>query len=99
MLATVAALGLCVSTLTEVPVAAMSATAIVVVLVQILAQVPQLSVIHPWLFSTGWLSFGDLLRDPVAWGGVADGLLLQAAWVAVLLAAAGGRVTTKDVTS
>ncbi len=99
MLATVAALGLFISTLTEVPVAAMSATAIVVVLVQILAAVPQLSPIHPFLFSTGWLSFGDLLRDPIAWSGITEGLVLQAGWIVVLLAAAWARLTGKDVTS
>lgn len=99
MLATVAALGLFISTLTEVPVAAMSATAIAVVLVEILAAVPQLSAIHPFLFSTGWLSFGDLLRAPIAWEGIADGLVLEAGWVVVLLALAWARLTTKDVTS
>lgn len=99
MLATVAALGLFVSTLTEVPVAAMSATAIVVVLVQILGAVPQLSPIHPFLFSTGWLSFGELLRDPVGWSGITEGLVLQAGWIVVLLAAAWARLTGKDVTS
>lgn len=99
MLATVAALGLFVSTLTEVPVAAMSATAIVVVLTQILQAVPQLSAIHPWLFTRSWLDFGDLLRDPVVWDGIVRGLALQGGWVAVLLALAWARLTTKDVTS
>ncbi|MEJ5914260.1 ABC transporter permease [Pseudokineococcus sp. 1T1Z-3] len=99
MLTTVAALGLLVSTLTEVPVAAMSATAIVVVLVQIMGQVPQLSWLHPWLFTDGWLRFADLLRDPVLLTGARDGLLLQAGWVVVLVAAAWARLTSKDVTS
>lgn len=99
MLATVAALGLFVSTLTEVPVAAMSATAITVVLVQILGAVPQLSAIHPWLFSNDWLAFGNLLRDPVLLGPVYDGLLVQAGWIVVLLALAWARLTSKDVTS
>ncbi len=99
MLATVAALGLFVSTLTEVPVAAMSATAILVVVVEILTAVPQLSVIHPWLFFTEWLNFGDLLRSPVAWEGIVSGLWLQAGWIVVLLALAWARMTSKDVTS
>ncbi len=99
MLATVAALGLFVSTLTEVPVAAMSATAIAVVLVGIMAQVPQLSWLRPFLFTDGWLRFADLLRDPVAWSGMGQGLVLQGAWIAVLLAAAWARMTSKDVTS
>lgn len=99
MLATVAALGLFASTLTEVPVAAMSATAIAVVLVQIMGQVPQLDWLHPFLFSDGWLRFADLLRDPVVWGGMGQGLVLQGAWIVVLLAAAWARMTSKDVTS
>lgn len=99
MLATVAALGLFVSTLTEVPVAAMSATAIAVVLVQIMGAIPQLDWLHPFLFSDGWLRFADLLRDPVAWSGMGQGLVLQGAWIAVLLAAAWARMTSKDVTS
>ena len=66
MLAGVAAIGLFVSTLTEVPLAAMATTAIVVVTVEILDAVPQIAAIHPWLFTHWWLSFGDLLRDPVA---------------------------------
>lgn len=99
MLATVAALGLFVSTLTEVPVAAMSATAIAVVLVGIMGQIPQLSWLRPFLFTDGWLRFGDLLRDPVAWSGMGQGLVLQGAWIAVLLVAAWARMTSKDVTS
>jgi ABC-2 type transport system permease protein len=99
MLATVAALGVFISTLTEVPVAAMSATAITVVLVEILDAVPQLSPIHPWLFTHDWLAFGDLLRDPVLYGGVAHGLAVQAGWIAVLLALAWARLTSRDVTS
>ena len=99
MLTTVAALGLLISTFTEVPVAAMSATAITVVLVEILQAVPQLSAIHPWLFTTAWLDFGDLLRDPVALDGVVRGLGLQAGWIAVLLVLAWARLTSKDVTS
>lgn len=99
MLATVAALGLLVSTMTEVPVAAMSATAIAVVLVQIMGAIPQLDWLHPFLFSDGWLRFADLLRDPVAWSGMGQGLVLQGAWIAVLLVAAWARMTSKDVTS
>ncbi|SDQ36625.1 ABC transporter permease [Quadrisphaera sp. DSM 44207] len=99
MLATVAALGLFVSTLTEVPVAAMSATAITVVLAEILDAVPQLEPIHPWLFTHDWLAFGDLLRDPVRWDGVLHGLAVQGGWIAVLLALAWARLTSRDVTS
>jgi ABC-2 type transport system permease protein len=99
MLATVAALGLLVSTLTEVPIAAMASTAIAVVLVEVLDAVPQLAAIHPWLFTDPWLSFGDLLRDPVSYGGMGHGVLVQLGWDAVLLALAWARMTSRDVTS
>jgi ABC-2 type transport system permease protein len=99
MLTTVAAVGLFVSTLTEVPLAAMSATAITVVVVQILGAVPQLEPLHGWLFSNDWFAFGDLLRDPILWDGVVEGLGLQAAYVAVFGALAWARLTSKDVTS
>lgn len=99
MLTTVAALGLFVSTLTEVPLAAMSATAITVVVVEILDAVPQLSAIHDWLFTHDWLAFGELLRSPVSAGPLLAGLGVQAAYVAVLSALAWARLASKDVTS
>jgi len=99
MLAVVAALGLFVSTLTEVPLAAMATTAIVVVTVEILDAVPQIDSIHPWLFTDWWLSFGDLLRDPVALDQMTRGLLVTIAYVVVFSALAWARFTTRDVTS
>ena len=99
MLAAVAAIGLFVSTLTEVPLAAMATTAIVVVTVEILDAVPQIASIHPWLFTNWWLSFGDLLRDPVALDQMGRGLLVDAAYVVVFGTLAWARLTTKDVTS
>ncbi|HZI96793.1 MAG TPA: ABC transporter permease [Actinomycetales bacterium] len=99
MLTTVAALGLFVSTLTEVPLAAMSATAITVVVVEILDAVPQLSAVHDWLFTHDWLAFGELLRDPVSVGPLLHGLAVQAGYVAVFSALAWARMATKDVTS
>src|SRR3954468_24393788 len=98
-LAAVAAVGLLVSTLTEVPIAAMSATVVVVVVLEILDQVPQLDFLDPWLLPHDWLAFGDLLRAPIALGGVAHGLLVQGGYVAVFLALAWARMTSKDVTS
>jgi ABC-2 type transport system permease protein len=99
MLAAVAAIGLFVSTLTEVPLAAMATTAIVVVTVEILDAVPQIASIHPWLFTNWWLSFGDLLRDPVALDQMAQGLLVDAGYVVVFGTLAWARFTTRDITS
>lgn len=99
MLAAVAAIGLFVSTLTEVPLAAMATTAILVVIVEILDAVPQIAAIHPWLFTDWWLSFGDLLRDPIALDQMARGVMVQVAYVAVFGTLAWARLTTRDVTS
>ena len=95
----VVAIGLFVSTLTEVPLAAMATTAIIVVTVEILDAVPQIEAIHPWLFTDWWLSFGDLLRDPVPLDTMGRGLLVTAAYVVVFGSLAWARLTTRDVTS
>jgi len=99
MMAGLAAIGLFVSTLTESAIAAMATTAVLAVLSQVLNQVPQLDWLAPWLFSHYWLNYGDLLRDPVATGGVTKGLLVTAAYVLVFGALAWSRMTTKDVSS
>ncbi|MGI8492164.1 MAG: ABC transporter permease [Acidimicrobiales bacterium] len=92
-----AAIGMFVSTLTDVPVGAMAATVAAAVVSAILDSVPQVHAIHPWLFTHHWLAFGDLLRAPVAWHAIVRDLLLQAGYVAVFLTAAWARFTTRDV--
>ncbi|MEU9357407.1 ABC transporter permease [Streptomyces sp. NPDC048301] len=96
-LAGFAALGLFVSTLTNSGVAAMAATVGVLITVQILDTMPQLSGIHPYLFPHYWLSFTDLLRDPVYGDEVVRNLGLQAMYAAVFGSAAWARFTTKDI--
>ncbi|MFG2428875.1 ABC transporter permease [Streptomyces sp. NPDC048590] len=96
-LAGFAALGLFVSTLTNSGVAAMAATVGVLITVQILDTMPQLSGIHPYLFTHYWLSFTDLLRDPVYGDEVVRNLGLQALYAAVFGSAAWARFTTKDI--
>ena len=98
-LAGLAAIGLAVSTFTEVPVGAMATTVVLAITSQILDAIPQLSWLHPWLFSHQWLAFADLLRDPVPTGAIVDGLVLQAGWIVVALTIAWSRFTTRDITS
>ncbi|MBW8873046.1 MAG: ABC transporter permease, partial [Leifsonia sp.] len=93
------AIGLFLSTLTDVPVGAMAATAVLAVVSQVLDQLPQLEGLHPWLFSHYWLGFGDLLRDPISWDSFGDNALLQLGYIAVFGALAIGRFTTKDILS
>ncbi|MDP9444401.1 MAG: ABC transporter permease, partial [Actinomycetota bacterium] len=98
-LAGLAALGLAVSTFTEVPVAAMATTVVLAITSQIFGAIPQVSWLHPYLFTDQWLAFGDLLRDPVPTGALVDGLVLQLCWAVIALAVAWSRFTTRDVTS
>jgi len=93
------AVGLFISTLTEVPVGAMAATIVLSVTSQVLGSLSQLSWLHPWLFTRYWLDLGDLLRSPIAWTSFVDNGLLQAGYVAVFGALAYSRFVTKDVLS
>ncbi|MFF3739760.1 ABC transporter permease [Streptomyces sp. NPDC002566] len=95
----VAALGLFVSTLTNSGIAAMATTVGLLITVQILDQIPQLHAVHPYLFSHYWLSFADLMRDPVYWEELRKNLGLQAVYAAVFGTAAWARFTTKDITT
>ncbi|MGO4191415.1 ABC transporter permease [Arthrobacter sp. YAF17] len=93
------AIGLFMSTLTDVPVGAMASTVVLSVVSQVLDALPQLEWLHPWLFSHYWLDFADLLRQPVAWDSFLTNALLQGGYVAVFGALAYGRFITKDVLS
>jgi ABC-2 type transport system permease protein len=95
----VAALGLFVSTLTGSGIAAMATTVGLVITVQILDQIPQLHALQPYFFSHYWLSFADLMRDPVYWHDLIRNLGLQALYAAVFGSAAWARFTAKDITA
>ncbi|MEU2062103.1 ABC transporter permease [Streptomyces sp. NPDC013455] len=93
----VAALGLFVSTLTNSGIAAMATTVGLLITVQIVDQIPQLHVVQPYLFSHYWLSFADVMRDPVYWDDLVKNLGLQALYAAVFGSAAWARFTAKDI--
>ncbi|MEU6774558.1 ABC transporter permease [Streptomyces sp. NPDC046759] len=95
----VAALGLFVSTLTSSGIAAMATTVGLLITVQILDQIPQLHALRPYFFSHYWLSFADLMRDPVYWDDLVKNLGLQALYAAVFGSAAWARFTTKDISA
>ena len=93
------AIGLFVSTLTDVPVGAMAATVTLAVVSQVLGQIPQIDWLHPWLFTYRWFDVADVLRDPVSWDSFRLNAVLQGAYVAVFSTLAWARFTTKDVLS
>ena len=99
MLAGVGAIGIFASTLTEVPMGAMAATAVLTIISEIVGAVPQVRVVWPYLFTTPWTAFGDLLRSPVPLEAMGRGLLVRAIYIAIFLSLAWARLTTRDVTS
>lgn len=94
-----AAIGLFISTLTVIPVGAMAANVVVSTVSQILATLPQLEVIHPYLPTYYWLGFADLLRAPMDLHSMISNIVLQSAYIAIFGSAAYSRFTTKDVLS
>ncbi|MFE1172098.1 ABC transporter permease [Streptomyces sp. NPDC058773] len=94
-----AAVGLFVSTLTTSGIAAMATTVGLLITVQILDTLPQLHAVQPYLFPHYWLSFADLLRDPVYWDQLQKNFGLQALYALVFGSAAWARFTTRDITA
>jgi ABC-2 type transport system permease protein len=93
----IGALGLFISTLTDSGIGAMAATVGLLITVQIVDNIPQLHALQPYLFPHYWLSFADLLRDPVPWDGIGKNLGLQAVYAAVFGSAAWARFTSRDI--
>lgn len=93
------AMGMFFSTLTDSPLAAMVVTAGLAIASEVMAVIPQLGFVHPWLVTWQWLAFADLLRSPVVWHNILADLGIQAGYVAVFATAAWARFTTKDVLS
>jgi ABC-2 type transport system permease protein len=99
MMMAVGAAGLFVSTLTEVPIAAMATALAFTIISEVLDAVPQLHSIAPWLFSHYWLQFADFLRDPLAYDQVQKGALVSVAYIAIFLTLAWARFGSKDISS
>ena len=97
--ASLGAVGLFISTLTEQPIGATIAVVVFSTASFILDGIPQVSWLHPYLITHNWLAFGDLFRDPVAWPGVQHGLYAAAGYALVFWLASWARFAAKDVTS
>jgi ABC-2 type transport system permease protein len=97
--ASLGAIGLFISTLTEQPIGATIAVVIINVLSFILDAIPQLAWLHEWLPTHWWMSFGEVLRDPIAWDALGRGVLTAGCYALVFWLAAWARFAGKDVTS
>jgi ABC-2 type transport system permease protein len=95
----VAAMALFLSTLTDSPLTAALGALAFLIGSSLLLTLDAARSITPYLPTRYWLSFVDLFRDPILWRNVERGVLLQLAYVVVLLGAAWANFSTRDVTS
>jgi ABC-2 type transport system permease protein len=93
------AVGLLISTLTEVPMAAMAGTLGFAVLSLVLDSIPQLHAIHGVLISHYWQQFGTLMRVGPDFASLGAHLLLQLVYVVIAGGLAWARFSDADVTS
>jgi ABC-type transport system involved in multi-copper enzyme maturation permease subunit len=98
-MASLGAIGLAISTLTEHAIGAIAALAIVVVTSEVADNVPQFAAIHPYLPTHWWNSFDSLLRVPIDTGTLLRGLLSFAVYLLLFGSFTWARFTTADVTS
>ena len=98
-LAALGAMGMFVSTLTEQPIGATIAIVTLSVASFILDSIPQIEWLHPYLLTHWWMSFGDLLRDPIGFDAIRSGLVTAGAYAVIFLTAAWARFSGRDVTS
>jgi ABC-2 type transport system permease protein len=98
-MASLGAIGLAISTLTEHAIGAIAALAIFVVASEVADQVPQFAVIQPYLPTHWWNSFDSLLRAPIDSSTLLKGLLSFAVYLVIFGSFAWARFTTADVTS
>jgi ABC-2 type transport system permease protein len=97
-LASLGAIGLAISTLTEHPVGAIAALAVLTVASEVADNVPQFGAIHPYLPTHWWTSFDALLRVPIDTGTVLHGLLSFGAYLLLFGSVAWARFSTADIT-
>ncbi|RBQ18861.1 ABC transporter permease [Spongiactinospora rosea] len=98
-MAALAALALAFSTLTEAPIGAIAATAVILIISQVLSAIPQLAPLDPYLL-TSWLNdFDGVLRDPVATEAMTQGLLVFLCYAVVFGSIAWARFGGRDITA
>lgn len=94
----IASIGVAFSTLTDHPIGAITATAVLPVGSEVTDAVPQLGWLHPYLFSHYWFNYDDFLRSPMVTNQITHGVVVYAAYAFVFGAFAWSRFTTKDIT-
>ncbi|MGG5261122.1 ABC transporter permease [Phycicoccus avicenniae] len=94
-----AAVSMLLSTMTDSPIAAALGGLAVLVSSTVLVTLDAAGAVRDYLPTRYWLAWVDLFRDPVPWGDITSGVLVQTGYVVVLLGAAWANFTTRDVTT
>ncbi|SDJ75628.1 ABC transporter permease [Nonomuraea jiangxiensis] len=98
-MAALAAIGLALSTFTEVSIGAIAGTIVLVIVCQVLRAIPELDSITPYLLPTWFTNFDAVLRAPVDFGALREGLVAFGAYIALFGSIAWARFSGKDITS
>lgn len=95
----VAAVSLFLSTFTDSSLAAALGGLAVLVSSTVLVTLDAAGAFRDYLPTRYWLAWVDLFRDPIPWGDLQAGVLVQTGYVVVLLGAAWANFSTRDITS
>jgi ABC-2 type transport system permease protein len=98
-MASLGAIGIALSTLTEHAIGAIAALTVLVVTSQVADNIPQFAALHPYLPTHWWTSFDALLRVPADTSTVLRGLLSFGIYTLLFTSLAWAGLTTTDVTS
>lgn len=92
-------LGIMASTLTDSAIGAASISFGIVVILEILNNIPQLVHFAPLMLSNYFSASNDIFRSPIVYVNVLKDLYEQLGWMAVTYLVSWARLSTKDITS
>lgn len=92
----VAAVALAISTVTEHPLVVMASALGGIIVFAILANIPALDWLHPFLLTDAWDSLGDVIRDPMPTDGIINAALRAGCYILIGYSLALARMSTKD---
>ena len=95
----VGAIALFLSTITDSSLAAALGALAALIASESLVALNAAAAVSPYLPTRYWLAWLDFFRQPILWGEIDRGFAIQAAYVAVFLAAAWANFASKDITS
>ncbi|PXY26609.1 ABC transporter permease subunit [Prauserella endophytica] len=92
----VGAVALAISAWTEHPMVVLASVLGGVIVFSVLGLLDALDWLHPFLLNHSWTDLGDVLRDPMPGGALAEGALRAGCYIAIALSLAYARLSTKD---